>query len=328
MPSQPQRGNELWIVDRKNAALTVVDAAGCTVSRQMSVSTGFKANPHDVVRVSASKAYVTRYNKNLVVATSELARGDDLLIFDPQSGALLGRIDLGSFAAPDGDMVTQARPDRAVIAAGKVFVTLGSQDDQFVATGEGRLLLIDPATDRVTASLPLEGLKNCSAMTVSPDGQTLYVTCGGAFGSPDQRLQSGVAVVDLTASPPVVTRVVSSQVIGAQPLNFFWVAALSPTQVFAATFGVFGDPTMNIADVPDAAYAFDPTTGRSTQLRMAGPFDLGIAAAGPGRLFLPDATASAPRIRVLDVSGATPAEASAFDPEPAHGLPPREIAWY
>src|SRR5262245_1971050 len=157
LPSQPQPDNELWIIDRGNAALTVIEAASCTVWRQMSVSTGFRANPHDLVRVSPDKAYVTRFEKNRVAAG-----GDDVLIINPESGAVRGRIDLGSFAVPDGDMVTQARPDRAVLAAGKVFVTLGSQDDQFVATGEGRVVMIDPATDRVTASLPVEGLKNCS----------------------------------------------------------------------------------------------------------------------------------------------------------------------
>jgi len=48
-----------------------------------------------------------------------------------------------------------------------------------------------------------------------------------------------------------------------------------------------------------------------------------------GRLLVPDAKASAPRVHVFDASGAgAPTETAAFVPDSANGLPPREIAWY
>jgi len=321
LPSQPQRGGELWVVDRGNVALLVLDPATCGVRRQLSVSTGFRANPHDVVVLSETKAYVTRYEKNLSVTDpASTSGGDDILVVNPATGAVTGRIPLASYAAPVDGATIQARPDRAVIAAGKVFVTLGSQDAHFAATGEGRVVVIDPATDQVTASLALTGLSSCSEMDVRPSEATLYVACGL-----DNLVQSGVALIDLSVDPPAVKRVVAAQVLGSQPLNFSWVAAVSPARVLVGTFGSFAPA------VSDAVFAFDPGTGRAVSLASADAYNLGRASAGGGRLFVPDATAARPRILIFDVSGASldpPPQPQSLDFDPAKRLLPREVAWF
>ena len=70
LPSQPQRGRQIVLIDRGNAALTFVNPTACTIDGQFSVKGGFNlANPHDVVIVSTSKAYVTRYGKNAAPPT-------------------------------------------------------------------------------------------------------------------------------------------------------------------------------------------------------------------------------------------------------------------
>jgi hypothetical protein len=319
LASQPQQGSDLWLVDRTNGALLVLDPATCAVKRQMSV--GSDLNPHDVLLVSSSKAYVTRFGKN-VVTTDPMATGDDLLIINPQTGAATGRVDLSSYAAPVSGTTTQARPDRAVLAAGKVFVTLGSQDAHFV-TGEGRVLAVDPATDAVAATIALTGLESCSAMDVLPGGTTLYVACSGAFGT-DQLVHSGVALIDLTSNPPSVSRVVAAQLLGALPLNFGWVTVLSPTQVFAGAFGSASAPV-----TPDMTYMFDPTNGNVTSIAMGEAFDLGMAVGRAGRLYLPDADSAAPRLRIFDVpAGGAAAEGAALTFNPADRLLPREVGWY
>jgi hypothetical protein len=314
-------GGDLWVVDRGNVALLVLDPATCAVRRQLSVATGFRANPHDVVVLSETKAYVTRYEKNLSVTDpASTSGGDDVLVVNPVTGAVTGRIALASYAAPVDGASIQARPDRAVIAAGKVFVTLGSQDAHFAATGEGRVVVIDPATDQVTASLALTGLSSCSEMDVRPSESTLYVACGL-----DNLVQSGVALIDLSVDPPVVKRVVAAQVLGSQPLNFSWVAAVSPARILVGTFGSF-DPA-----VSDGVFALDPGTGRSVSLATADAYNLGRASAGGGRLFVPDATATRPRVLIVDVSGASldPApQPQSLDFDPAKRLLPREVAWF
>src|SRR5204862_7576253 len=52
LPSQPQRARELWLIDRGNAALTVLNPQTCAVRGQVSVSTGFKSNPHDIAVIT------------------------------------------------------------------------------------------------------------------------------------------------------------------------------------------------------------------------------------------------------------------------------------
>jgi hypothetical protein len=54
-----------------------------------------------------------------------------------------------------------------------------------------------------------------------------------------------------------------------------------------------------------------------------------MPAGGNGRLLVPDANATMPRVHVYDIQGAgPPTESLAFVADTANGLPPRQIAWY
>lgn len=330
LPSQPQQGGKLWLVDRGNAALTVLAPETCEITRQISVTTGFKSNPHDVAVLSQSKAYVTRYEKN-VTPTDANSAGDDVLIIDPTGGVVTGRIDLSSYAAPVAGATIQARPDRMLIAAGQVFVTLASQDAGFKATGEGRVVVIDPATDTVTSTIPLPGLKGCSALSYVDGSNEILVACGGSFADADKQADgSGVATIDLSAAPPAV-HVTKASALGGppvQPVNFSWVVALSSTRAFTSTLGTF--PAGSSPGTNDAALAFDPTTGASTPITLeAAAGDLGRGALSGTKLLIPDADFAKPRIHVFDASGTgAPAETATVDPDPGKGMPPRELAWY
>jgi hypothetical protein len=330
LPSQPQQGGKLWLVDRGNAALTVLAPETCEVTRQISVTTGFKSNPHDVAVLSQSKAYVTRYEKN-VTPTDANSAGDDVLIIDPTGGVVTGRIDLSSYAAPVAGATIQARPDRMLIAAGQVFVTLASQDAGFKATGEGRVVVIDPATDAVTSTIALPGLKGCSALSYVDGSNEILVACGGSFADADKQADgSGVATIDLSAAPPAV-HVTKASALGGppvQPVNFSWVVALSSTRAFTSTLGTF--PAGSSPGTNDAALAFDPTTGASTPITLeAAAGDLGRGALSGTKLLIPDADFAKPRIHVFDASGTgAPAETATVDPDPGKGMPPRELAWY
>jgi hypothetical protein len=327
LPSQKQPDGELWLVDRGNAALTIVTPTTCAVHAQWSVATGFKSDPHDVAIVSSSKVYVTRYETNVAPKDAN-STGDDILVLDPKTGAITGRIDLASYAAPVAGAKIQARPDRMVLFNEKVYVTLGSQDGKFLAAGEGRLVVIDPATDAVESTVALTGLKGCSALSLVEGDKKLLVACGGSFADADQAAGSGVAVVDLSVSPPTLSHVTKASAFGAQPLNFSWVAAGSLTRAFAATIGSFGDAASNTPGTNDGLFGFDTTTDTTGPIALdAGAFDLGRATLAGTRLVVPDAAADKPRVHVFEVSG-VPAETAAYDPEPSKGLAPREVAWY
>jgi hypothetical protein len=327
LPSQPQRGGQVVLIDRGNSALTFVNPATCAIDRQLSVKAGFqKPNPRDVVIVSDSKAYVTRYEKNAAPANA-LAAGDDVLIIDPRDGTVTGRIDLASYASQVGGTPVQARPDRALIAAGKVVVTLNNINGSFTAIGEGGLVIIDPATNAVVQHLPLAGVKNCEGMDYNPATRTLLVACNGSYLSAEQTLESGVAVVNMATTPASVTRVISGVAFNTRPVTFLWVLALptatAPNRAFTSTMGSFGG-------LPDTLFAFDSVTGVATPFASAPPFDLGRPAlAANGRLLMPDATTATPRVHVYDGRGTgAPVKELAFEPDTVNHLPPREISSY
>jgi hypothetical protein len=323
LPSQPQRGGLVVLIDRGNTALTFVNPSTCAVDRQFSVKGGFEmANPHDVVIVDDHKAYVTRYAKNAAPA-DPTAAGDDLLIVDPGDGTVTGRIDLSAYATAD----FPASPDRAIIAAGMVVVTLNRWDAATYGYGDASIVVVDPSTDQVVQNLALPGMKNCEGLDYVAATKTVLVACGGSFGSADQAQESGVAVIDMSSSPAQLARVIAGTTFPTPPVTFLWAipmaSASSANRAFTATLG------SSSPEVPDTLYAFDFVTGAPTSFGTAAPFNLGRPAGGNGRLLVPDADMAMPRIHVYDVSGTgAPTEGTAFMADTVNGLPPREIAWY
>jgi hypothetical protein len=323
LPSQPQRGGYVVIVDRGNGALTFVDPNGCFIARQVAIPGGAKADPHDIVILSDHKAYVTRYQANLTSASPQQS-GNDVIAVDPTNGAYLSRISLDAYASTGAGAQVLARPDRALIADGRVVVSLNQIDASYATYGDGAVVVIDPATDTVVASVALPGLYDCEGMDFVPAAHMLLVACGGAYASRDQPLQSGIAVVDLGANPPRLDHVVSSVAFDGHPISFGWVlaapTAAAPTRAFAATF----DPK-GIA--PDALFQFDFASGAVTPVTTAAAFSMGSSALADQLLFVPEALLSAPKVQLFEVAG-TPQPTSGFTPDPTNGLPPRAITWY
>jgi hypothetical protein len=329
LPSQPQQGGGLWLIDSGNAAVMLLDPTTCGVRQQVSVATGFKSNPKDVAVVSDTKVYVTRYETN-GQPPDAMSKGDDIVILDRASGALTGRIDLSAYAVVVPGAAIQARPDRMMLIDGRVYVTLGNADSMFATAGEGSLVTINADTDKVIDAEIITGLKDCSAMFFLEETKTLFVACGGSFADADQAAGSGIAEFNLNGDPPKLTRITKASTFGGPPVTFFWVAAASPTRGFTTVIGSLPDAAHNVAGTNDAAFAFDPAAGAATPIGLeTGPFDMGRGVLDGGLLLVPDATATKPLVHVFDVSGAgAPVEKTSFDPGPARGLPPHELARY
>jgi hypothetical protein len=324
LPSQPQLGGNIVIVDRGNGLLTFVDPdpAGCFVARQVAVPGGAKTSPHDVVILSEHRAYVTRYEAS--ASSSQQQAGNDVVVIDPTTGTFIQRINLDMYAATGSGAGVLARPDRALIADGLVVVSLNQRDASLATFGTGAVVVIDPLTDTVLQRVSLPGLFGCEGMDFIPATHTLLVSCGGIDGDADQPLQSGLAVVDFSGPSPRLDHVVSSVALDAHPLNSSWVLAApipsSPQRAFAGT----SDPN---GAALDALYALDVASGLSVRVGTSSPFSLGIPALADDVLFVPEALASTPRVQRFLVSGA-PQAVSEFTPDVADKLPPRQIAWY
>ncbi|HEX5062485.1 MAG TPA: hypothetical protein VFV99_24100, partial [Kofleriaceae bacterium] len=322
LPSQPQPMNLLVTIDHANSALTWIDPTTCTPLRQLDVSTGFYANPHDVIAVSSMKAYVARYEKNTTPTADPADRdeGDDLLIIDPSVPAITGRIDLASYAGSG----VQARPDRARLIDGKLFVLLSNLSGDFSTAAEGRLVVVDTATDQVSGTIDLPGLKNCGGLSYVESTKTLVVACGGSFSDPEQAASSGIAYVDTAASPPAMTRKQDMTPFDGRALAGFSGIAREGATGFGVTFGNFGgSPT-------DQFWALNVQAGTTRKVADASDsFTFGTVLVDPSheRVYLTDAKTAMPRVHVYTYATAITREAS-INANPAIGLPPREIAWY
>jgi hypothetical protein len=325
MPSQPQRGGNLVLIDRGNGMLTTVNPTTCQVVGQIIVpgAGGMKTNPHDLVTITDHKAYVTRYQPN-PAATSPAQMGNDVAVIDPTTGAFAARIDVDAYASTVAGATILARPNRALIAGGMIVVSLNEIDGSYKTYGDGQVIVIDPATDTVVASVALAGLHNCEGMDYLAPTQTLLVACGGTYLAADQAAQSGIAVVDLGISPPSVTKTISGAAFGNQPVNFSWVLAASPAGGGTRAFAGTNDPKLV---APDVLFSLDYLLGTTVQLATSDPFTIGPSAATASLLFVPEFLGSAPKVQLFDITG-TPQGTSAFPPDTVNNLSPVQVAWY
>jgi hypothetical protein len=328
LPSQPQRGGYLVLVDRTDGVLDFVDTTSCFIARQIAVPGGGKTNPHDIVITSDHRAYVTRYDADST-ASSPQQVGNDVIVIDPTNGTFISRISLDGYASSGNSSgPVLARPDRALIANGLIVVSLNQVDATFGTYGDGAVVLLDPATNAVSSSIPLPGLYNCEGMDYIASSSTLLVSCGGGYSNPNRPLQSGIAVVDLGATPPRLDHVISSIAFDGRPLDFSWVLGAAtpgaPTRAFTGST----DP----ASVGrDAMFQFDFTSGAVVTVTTGPSFTLGAPAISGQTLFVPLGLDKAPAIELFDVSGpvtTAPQSVAMFNPDLGNSLPPRQIAWY
>jgi hypothetical protein len=330
LASQTQPNNDLLLIDRTNSALDWIAPTTCGVQRQLSVATGFYSNPHDVVGLSASKAYVTRFETNPtpsgVAGANDL--GDDILIIDPAAGGITGRIDLSPLASQIAGATIQSRPDRAFLANGKVYVTLANSSADFKTVGPGRVAIIDPGSDTVTGTIDLPDYKDCAGLDYIDASKTLIIGCGGDYNDSlaNQTAQSALVLVDIGAATPRVVKAITGAVVGARPVAASVFAVAGDNLVFVATAGdSSGTPT-------DALWAVTLDTGAASKV-IDGDESFafsGLAwSATTKQVYLTDAATILPLVRVFDVSVATAIhQVSAFDANPKSGLPPRQIGWY
>lgn len=328
LPSHAQLGGSVLLIDDVNNALTWVDPQACKISHQISIAT-FKAFAHDVISVSATKAYVTRFGTNPAPTADPMSLGDDILIINPSSSpqpTIVGRIDMAPYAAPVAGATIEARPDKGILIGDKVYITLASQSADYAATGVGRIVEIDTTIDQVSGMFDIPSLAGCARMEYVAASQLLYVVCGGSSSALDESQTSGIARIDLSGAAPAMKDTLPATWLGTQPLNFSWVAPVSDTQVWTATLGAF-DFTTHAQTAPDGIWSIDPVSETSMKSIEGGAFNFGRTAfqATPPTLFVPDGDATHPLVHVLDLGGAAQVD---IDANPSQHLPARDVAWY
>lgn len=325
IPTSRQPSGELVLIDRTNAALDYLVPTSCTVARQLSVATGFYSNPHDVLGLSMTKAYVTRYEANAMAGKTDDDGGNDLLIINPSTGAITGRIDLAASNTMVNGKVVEARPDRLLLANGSVFVVLGEASEDYKTLGTGKVAVIDPASDKVTSTIDLGAVKGCSSLDYDDHSKMLVVACGGDYNDPTTQVSTSALVLLDVSGAPKIAKTIAASATGNAPMSADALAFVGDGFVLTATDGDF-------STVNDTVWAVSIASGAATKVFVAdNSYTIGsiVWSAVKQQAFVTDASMTKPLIHVIDVSNpAAMKETASFVANPKSGLPPRQIAWY
>lgn len=280
-PTMPNFGEEIALLDRYPASvLTWVAVDDGEVRAQLNVSTGFAANPQDYAALSDDKAYVSRYERNHQPGNEPFDQGSDLLILDPATPTITGRVDLGG-AVLAGEQGFEPHPNRMVLADQTLLVLLALYTPSYLDSASSRLARIDTTTDTLQDVTVLDGLHGCSGVALSPSGAELAVACSGKFGggTAPSLAESGVvllSVEDDGAGETILSesRRFMAAELGGQPIGFT-VAFADEDRLLVVVLGAFG--TGGAEDRPDQLLEIDLQTGQAHPVMSSPsmPFELG-----------------------------------------------------
>jgi hypothetical protein len=317
IPFLPPASGHVVLIDRYGTnVLTWMNLSTAGVLAQLTVGTGFDANPQDYIETDATHAYVSRYGTNPTPGQTMYDTGGDLLIVDTSNYSIAGHI-----AMPEENPALLPCPSGMNWIGSEVVVTLQRFSSDFTQIGDGRFVGVSPATNAIDWTVNITGLQDCGRVYISPSGKTAAIACAG---QPDATTNSfdpsgsDIVLYDITQMPPVQTKRLglgASLQVGIQPQ----LAFASETSILALTYG---DDTAG-----DTVFAVDTGTAVVTHLgseSMADAYAAPFCSPGCSDVcFLADAQANA-IVRWSFANGTfTPMANAPVDT--TVGLPPRDI---
>lgn len=338
LPSQQAGDGTLAVIDRFNTdVISRFFVPSGNLNGQVRTQgelgmVGFSSNPHDLVFVDETSAWVTRFGVNLDDMPTPENAGNDLLEVEPSTMSLTGqRIDLTSFntmgavMTEDGpvDVIVYARPDRGVRVDNFVIVGLARFSFAFDAAGPGIVVVVD-LDDMSTTGVPLDdGLAGCgNVVSVPGSPNKLIVACEGFaanFGDEaETRASAGVVLLDVgeTVTVETVWRT-STDENSAIAVN--QLIAIDDTRVAGVAYG-------NFVDATDVLWITDITNGAQEIVHESlGSFEIGRSGWDPNSelLFVPEGAENVVIEFALTESG--PMEVGSTEIAPQLGLPPRQV---
>jgi hypothetical protein len=276
----------LYIINRSDGDnVTILDAGSMTYTNQIATGTG--SNPQDVA-VVGDKLYVPALGTAGVVVLSQ------------SGGAMTGTIDLN---AATGE--TDGKPDcvSAFVVGTDVYVACDLLDSNFKPKGNGKIVVIDSATDtvRTTITLPVPNPQN--EFAVLPTGDLLI-----AAESFDTPTTGCIARITPGATPTSTCAIMNSD-LGGTANHIDVQTGATPTVWAAVSSFDFTTATLHAWDVTTA-------TLHAGSISSADEMINDVAACPDGTIVAADATMAAPGLRMFTGTTETTTAALPF------GLPP------
>jgi hypothetical protein len=329
LPTQRQDGDDILLLDRYPASvLTWVDVQTGTPSGQLSLASGFAANPHDVLVLAEHKAYATRSEPNFDPGHEPFDQGDDIVIIDPMARTLTGRIDLHPAMIGAGEGF-YARPDKIIAEGERVFLLLGGYAPDYLSSAPSRVATINPGTDSVADVVVLEDMHGCVSIDVSPSRHEIAVACAGEFGgdSVSTIAESGVVLLSTHGTLTERRRFPAAK-FGLGPLAA--AAYVGDTSLLLTTFGQFEE-----GDEPerqDGLVQLNTDSGEFEVLMRSesSPFSLGDVRCAPACnvCFLADAERGGGVLHRLTLEDEKVRAREQIVVDREIGLPPRSLGWF
>ena len=332
LPTEPLGDGALALIDRfgVDVVTRIAIPNGDVLSQthtQLSAAestSGFRANPQDVVRLDDTRLLVSRHTPNLDPDAPELERGNDLAIIDLDARAPVARIDLSALDVSAGKQRFYARPARMVsVDETHVIVGLARASRDFIA-GPGAIAIADPTGAAAPVALELDGLANCGEVVRSEDdpSHALVLCAGDTFTacSEERRPRSGIVELAVDTGAHVV-RVLRAAGDPSLPVPSAGLVSIGADRVL---FAAMGDECGTL----DRVVALDLASGAFRVLLESSEilaFGYGVYDRANRRALVPDARAGS-GIHVLAVGDSLDAiiEERTIDVSPCRRLPARE----
>lgn len=274
---------KVYIINRLNRDnIQVLDPfLGYITTLEFSVGAG--SNPHDFVKISETKAYVSLYARNYI------------LIVNPTLGVITGQIDLSAYADSDGipEMSNMILHENRVYLA---IQRLNRNDTQYIfpPTDYSSILEIDPFSDIVVAEYKLQS-KNPSRMQKSElFGEPHLVIATPAYLGFNFRIDGGIEAFNLRTKTLREGFIYSEQTAGGDILDF-----VIKDNATAYANVMYQDFSVSIQK-------FNPNTGEKISELTFYPAQHGYVAGmlltPRGYLCLGDASFSKPGIMIYDTN--------------------------
>ncbi len=274
---------KVYIINRLNRDNIQVLDPFLSYATTLEFSVGAGSNPHDFLKISESKAYVSLYNKSYI------------LIVNPTLGVIIGQIDLSLYADSDGI----PEMSNMILHENKVYLAiqrLNRNDTQYILppTDYSLILEIDPSNDQIIANYKLQSTNPSTMKKMELFGDFHLVIATPAYLGFNFRIDGGIEAFNLRTKTFRSGFLYSEQIASGDILDF-----------------VIKNDTIGYANVMRQDFSvsiqkFNPSNGEKVSEIAFYPAQYGYVAGmlltPKGYLFLGDASFSKPGIMIYNTN--------------------------